>query len=331
MQRQVFVGSSSEALDSARHICEVLSKDPGIRCVEWREIFQPGFLTFEALETMLMRCCGAVFVASPDDATTIREKSVKSPRANIMLEFGLVAGRLGRHNIALCQYGGAELPSDLEGLTVISMDLPGGVPNPAFRQQAEQHLLTWSSRLVATVERVPRTEIVHGYTGRWEFEISLKTWRNLPVGPGYVQVKGVLDLFLPANGQNGKGQAHGELYFKIVSTGSEVYQGEYRTAHAVTNAACGKDGSLTLTSEDFALQKVNSVGPTPAPLIGWDFSPEPWTAKWTLMPGSEPMSLEGEVHTEGSALSQGQVKIRKTFGEASLDTGSIHTSEGAKP
>jgi predicted nucleotide-binding protein len=107
MQRQIFVGSSSEALDSARHICEVLSRDPGIRCVEWREIFQPGFLTFEALEMMLQRCCGAVFVASPDDATTIREKSVKSPRANIMLEFGLVAGRLGRHNIALCLYGGA--------------------------------------------------------------------------------------------------------------------------------------------------------------------------------------------------------------------------------
>jgi CAP12/Pycsar effector protein, TIR domain len=331
MQRQIFVGSSSEALESARHICEVLSRDPGIRCVEWREIFQPGFLTFEALETMLLRCCGAVFVASPDDAITIRDRALKSPRANIMLEFGLVAGRLGRHNIALCLYGGAELPSDLQGLTVISMDLPGQAFNPAFRQQAEQHLLTWSSRLVATVERVPRTEIVHGYTGRWEFEISLKTWRGLPVSPGYVQVKGVLDLFLPANGQSGRGQAHGDLYFKIVSTNSEMYQGEYRIAHEVTNAACAKDGSLMLNSADFALQKVNSVGLIPSQLTGWDFSPEPWTAKWTLMPDAEPMTLQGEVHTEGPTISQGQVKMRKTFGDAALDSASIHSSEIEKP
>jgi predicted nucleotide-binding protein len=49
---------------------------------------------------MLMECCAAVFVATPDDDATIREKHVRMPRANVMLEFGLVAGRLGRHNIA---------------------------------------------------------------------------------------------------------------------------------------------------------------------------------------------------------------------------------------
>lgn len=209
---------------------------------------------------------------------------------------------------------------------MITMDLPGGVSNPAFRQQAEQHLQTWSSRLVATVDRIPRTEIVHGYTGRWEFEISLKTWRGLPVNPGYVQVKGALDLFLPANGLGGTGQAHGQLYFKIVSTGSEVYQGEYRTAHEVMNAACAKDGSLTLNTEDFALQKVNSVGSAPPQLIGWDFSPEPWTAKWTLTPGADPMSLEGEVHTEGATMSQGLVKLRKDFREPSPGGPSLDAS-----
>jgi len=52
---------------------------------------QPGYLTFEALEAMLLRCCGAVFVATPDDQSVIRGQRVSSPRANIMLEFGLVA------------------------------------------------------------------------------------------------------------------------------------------------------------------------------------------------------------------------------------------------
>ena len=33
----------------------------------WTDIFEPGFLTFEALEVMLRECCAAVFVVSPDD------------------------------------------------------------------------------------------------------------------------------------------------------------------------------------------------------------------------------------------------------------------------
>ena len=68
----------------------------------WPTIFEPGSLTFEALEEMLMECCAAVFVATPDDPAVMREKKVALPRANVMLEFGLVAGRLGRHTIALC-------------------------------------------------------------------------------------------------------------------------------------------------------------------------------------------------------------------------------------
>jgi predicted nucleotide-binding protein len=82
----------------------LLSHEQDTRSVEWTEVFQPGYLTFEALEAMLLRCCGAVFVATPDNQSVIRGEKVSSPRANIMLEFGLVAGRMGRHNIALCQY-----------------------------------------------------------------------------------------------------------------------------------------------------------------------------------------------------------------------------------
>src|SRR5262245_13140659 len=118
--REIFIGSSSEGEECAKEIGRLLSRDRGVRCLMWREIFEPGFLTFEALEEMLLRCCGAVFVATPDDHSQIRGRSVNAPRANIMLEFGLVAGRLGRHNIALCQYGYAELPSDLQALTVIN-------------------------------------------------------------------------------------------------------------------------------------------------------------------------------------------------------------------
>ena len=45
---------------------------------------------------MLLRCSGAVFVASADDHRMIRDLDVATLRGNVMPEFGLVAGRMGR-------------------------------------------------------------------------------------------------------------------------------------------------------------------------------------------------------------------------------------------
>ena len=103
MNRKVFIGSSTESLDRAYAIRDRLCKIEGIECVLWKEVFEPGSLTFEALEDMLLRCCAAVFVATPDDTSVIRGRTIRCPRANVLLEFGLLAGRMGRHNVAVCR------------------------------------------------------------------------------------------------------------------------------------------------------------------------------------------------------------------------------------
>jgi predicted nucleotide-binding protein len=125
MDRTIFIGSSTEGLERAKCVQGILDKlsqaDCKIRSVLWPDIFTPGSLTFEALEEMLMDCCAAVFVITPDVRALSRNTEELLPRANIMLEFGLVAGRLGRHNIALCSWDVTELPSDLAGLSVIHM------------------------------------------------------------------------------------------------------------------------------------------------------------------------------------------------------------------
>jgi hypothetical protein len=315
MQRQIFIGSSTEGLTQAVHISTVLCAEPDIKCVQWTEVFEPGFLTFESLEAVLLRCCGAVFVVRPDDHEIIRGQSVGTPRANIMLEFGLMAGRMGRHNIALCQYGATELPSDLKGLTVISMDPPNAaVDSGLARQQAEHKLQTWSSHLTATADRIARTEVVHGYTGRWEFAIELQTWRDVSLQTSdYVYVKGYLDLIMPPDGQTGRGLAHGTLSFKIHDGKATAYEGDYLTAHEVTSGLCLKDGSLELTTEAFALQKRSSIGEAPAPLAYIDFRPEPWLARWTLTPAAEPRTLTGEIHSEGSVVTRGRVRLAKSL------------------
>ena len=153
-KRRVFIGSSSEYLPEVSRIKQLLDND-SIECVLWTTVFQPGYLTFEALESMLLDCGAAVFLATPDDEAEIRHERVATPRANVMLEFGLVAGRLGRHNIAVCRYTNANMPSDLQGLTVIEMGRPGrrvGDPEPAADSAAgagpspaEKALVGWAS------------------------------------------------------------------------------------------------------------------------------------------------------------------------------------------
>ena len=316
MKRPIFVGSSTEALGKAKHVCEVLSSEPNTEARLWTEIFEPGFLTFEALESMLNQCCAAVFIASPDDECKIGNRVIRSPRANILLEFGLVAGRLGHHSVAVCEYEGAELPSDLKGLTVIKMDPPDAKTDAElFRKDAEARLKLWSSRLLATPERVPRTDIVHGYSGRWDMDISLHKWRDLPVeGSSYVQVKGHMDLTISANGQAGRGLAHGKLQFKLPegAPGTRFYIGEYRTAHEVMNVVCLKDGSLELTTQAFALQRSSPhIGTPPPQLEQLDLLPEPWSAYWNLSPNPNRPGFEGVVRTEGSILSEGRVKMTR--------------------
>jgi Predicted nucleotide-binding protein containing TIR-like domain len=313
LKHHIFVGSSTEALGKAQHACDILAAQDDLTAHLWTEIFEPGFLTFEALERMLRQCCAAVFIATGDDLTTMRDRVIESPRANILLEFGLVAGRLGHHSVSICQYG-AVLPSDLAGLTVICMEPPQGHPDPdRFRSEATEKLVIWSSRLLATASGIPRTEVVHGYTGRWDFDISLQQWRDLAIAsPGYAQVKGYLDLILSASGQVGRGLAHGELQFKLVdgNNGTVIYQGEYRTAHEIRNAVCAKDGSLDLTTEAFSLQRIQTTGTPPLQLAGMDVFPEPWSAHWKLTPSTD-HTLSGTVRSEGSVATEGKVTVSK--------------------
>lgn len=193
-----------------------------MQAVLWTDVFDPGSLTFEALEDLLRKCCAAVFIASPDDETILRDQMIRTPRANTMLEFGLVAGRMGHHSVAICQYGKSQLPSDLAGLTVIRMKAADG----------------------------------------------------------------------------GNGQA------------DPPYVGEFLTAHEIRSAVGNKDGSLELTAEAFALQKIQTSGTPPAELSGLDLLPEPWSARWILTPAND-LTLSGTVRSQGGILTDGKVTAAK--------------------
>lgn len=113
---RLFLGSSSEGREVARNLQAELSDV--VEVVRWdQSVFEPGGYTLDSLITTARSVDFAVLVATPDDTTVSRGESKPSARDNIVLEFGLFAGALGRERTYLLATGDLKLPTDVLGLT----------------------------------------------------------------------------------------------------------------------------------------------------------------------------------------------------------------------
>lgn len=124
MKKRVFIGSSAESLYISKNIQEIMERE--FECTVWdQDIFKPSEYTLEALEEVLDCFEYGIFIFSPDDKLIIRNEEFYSIRDNILFEFGLFVGRLGRENtffIIPRNNGKIHLPSDLVGVTLLSYD-----------------------------------------------------------------------------------------------------------------------------------------------------------------------------------------------------------------
>src|SRR5215469_8388710 len=118
---RVFIISSVEALDIARAIQNAFEHDPFLVVIWTDGVFRASQYSIESLEKELDQSDFAIAIAQPDDTTASRDKSVRTPRDNVIFELGFFMGRLGRHRSLLLEPRGEEvkLPSDLSGLTTI--------------------------------------------------------------------------------------------------------------------------------------------------------------------------------------------------------------------
>lgn len=95
----------------ALSVCEVERWD--------QNVFEPSGYALDSLLDVAGRVDFAVLVASPDDVTVSRDVQLPSVRDNVVLEFGLFAGALGRERTFLLATGDSslKLPTDVLGLT----------------------------------------------------------------------------------------------------------------------------------------------------------------------------------------------------------------------
>ena len=120
----MFVGSSSESLDFANAVQEILHHYYYVTV--WSQgVFKPSRSSLESLIDTLDNSDFGIFIFAPDDILKIREKMKDSVRDNVIFELGLFIGRLGRDHsfIITPQHAGdLHLPSDLIGMEPAKYD-----------------------------------------------------------------------------------------------------------------------------------------------------------------------------------------------------------------
>lgn len=115
---KLFIGSSAEGGAVAHNLQAVLEERSVCEVEVWDQgVFEPGGYALDSLVRVATRSDYAVLVATPDDVTTSRGDTNASARDNIILEFGLCLGILGRSRTYLLSSGDVKLPSDVLGLT----------------------------------------------------------------------------------------------------------------------------------------------------------------------------------------------------------------------
>lgn len=134
---RLFLGSSSEGREVARNLQAELGST--VEVVRWdQNVFEASGYTLDSLLSVADTVDFAVVVATPDDVTMSRGETTLSARDNIVLEFGLFTGALGRNRCYLLATGELKLPTDVLGLTRLPYRPNSGNQRAAVNEAALQ-------------------------------------------------------------------------------------------------------------------------------------------------------------------------------------------------
>src|SRR5262249_42198824 len=255
--KEIFIGSSKEGLEQATQVAAVISEAPDVKPLLWTEYFKPGEITFLGIENIASRVAGAVFLATPDDDSVIRERRIKTPRGNVLFEYGYLSATLTRSRVALCHYTGAELPSDFGGVTYISMGLLE--PNKPLTDQAKARLKSWATDLPTIQAGFSPTCQMHGYSGRWQVEATYEVYRHIKLkDPDYAVFNGNVMLQIPADGNSGFGWGYGNLQIQV----GDCYA-EFDASDRIVDAKVFSDGSMKIRNAIQSRQCIKLEGDPP--------------------------------------------------------------------
>jgi len=115
----LFIGSSREGLPVAELVKKHMADFADCRI--WNEdVFDYGKSYFETLIELLSFFEYGVMIGTADDLSINKSRGVKQmeTRDNVLFEFGMFLGRLGREKVFFIKENGAKTPSDLLGVSL---------------------------------------------------------------------------------------------------------------------------------------------------------------------------------------------------------------------
>jgi predicted nucleotide-binding protein len=123
-RKKIFIGSSVEGLGIARAIQSELDHEYSVEVWNQSEVFGLGTATLEALEEAVKSYDFGIFVFTPDDQITMRDKLAPVVRDNVIFETGLFVGKLGRYRsfVVRPRKLSMQIPTDLNGIIVADYD-----------------------------------------------------------------------------------------------------------------------------------------------------------------------------------------------------------------
>ncbi|HKY61918.1 MAG TPA: nucleotide-binding protein [bacterium] len=255
--KEIFIGSSKEGLGQAMQVVDVLSEVQGVKPLLWTECFKLGDITFLGIENIARRVAGAVFLATPDDDSVIREQKVRTPRANVLFEYGYLTAMLTRGRVALCRYAESELPSDFAGVTYVPMG--PFEPERPLDLQARARIKSWAAELPAIQAGFSPTAQLHGYSGSWQTETVFQVYRHMPIKkPDYAVLNGKMILQIPPDGRGGAGCFYGNFQLQV----GDCYA-EFEISDRVVDARVFDDGSVKIRNAMQTRQRIRLEGKPP--------------------------------------------------------------------
>ena len=166
MKPRIFIGSSSEGLAIAQQIKEYFSRD--FECYLWSDdIFKYNDNYLETLMKEASLFDFGFMVCTSDDWTVSRGIEYDTARDNVIFEYGLFLGRLGREKAYIIHDKAIKLPSDLHGITLASFEISDGTLT-ANNQPFEALLEKLSNEIKGKIElgllgMLPSTVLAIGY------------------------------------------------------------------------------------------------------------------------------------------------------------------------
>lgn len=122
---KIFIGSSTSVISDMERIARIID-DLGHEALPWnakgKGIFVSGQYTWDNLIKVAGKVDAAIFMFNAEDETWYSDKCElkKEVRDNVLLEYGLFVGVLGKENVTFICNGKPKIASDLLGLTYIN-------------------------------------------------------------------------------------------------------------------------------------------------------------------------------------------------------------------